>query len=81
VTWLQNKRIKHKVERAKLRRGRTTPAQRLSITYGPPADPRRPRIEVVNDDTVTAVEHFKERSMDLIVTDLPYGIQHETRPR
>jgi SAM-dependent methyltransferase len=80
VTWLQNKRIKHKVERAKLRRGRTTPAQRLSITYGPPADPRRPRIDVVNDDTVTAVEHFKERSMDLIVADLPYGVQHETRP-
>jgi SAM-dependent methyltransferase len=79
VTWLQDKRIKHQVERAKLRRGRTTPATRLTIAYGPPGDERH-RIEVVNDDTLNAADHVRERSIDVLVADLPYGVQHETRP-
>lgn len=79
VTWLKDKRIKHKVERAKLRKGRTTPATRLGIAYGPPGEGRR-RIEVVNDDTLNAADHVRERSIDLLVADLPYGVQHETRP-
>jgi hypothetical protein len=79
VTWLQDKRIKHQVERAKLRKGRTTPATRLSIAYGPPGGDRR-RIEVVNDDTVNAADHVRERSIDVLVADLPYGVQHEARP-
>jgi hypothetical protein len=79
VTWLEDKRIKHQVERAKLRKGRATPVQRLAIAYGPPGDDRR-RIEVVNDDTVNAADHVRERSIDVLVADLPYGVQHETRP-
>lgn len=79
VTWLEDKRIKHQVERAKLRKGRTTPATRLTIAYGPPGDDRR-RIEIVNDDTLNAADHVRERSIDVLVADLPYGVQHETRP-
>jgi hypothetical protein len=80
LTWLKDKRIKHRVERAKLRRGRPTPAARLQITYGPEVHGRRRRIEVVNDDTMNAPDHVKERSADVIVADLPYGVQHENRP-
>jgi hypothetical protein len=80
VTWLKDKRVKHRVERAKLRRGRESPARRLSISYGPPAPGGQRRIDVVNDDTVNAADHVKARSMDLIVADLPYGVQHGTRP-
>jgi SAM-dependent methyltransferase len=80
LTWLKDKRLKHQVERANLRRGREVPAKRLSITYGRDAKGSRRRIEVVHDDTVNALEHFKERSFDVVVADLPYGVQHETRP-
>jgi hypothetical protein len=80
LTWLKDKRLKHQVERATLRRGRATPAHRLAISYGREAKGPRRRIEVVNDDTVNAAGHFRERSFDLVVADLPYGVQHETRP-
>jgi hypothetical protein len=79
LTWLKDKRIKHKAERAKLRKGRTTPATRLTVDYGPPGDDRR-RVEVVNDDTLHAADHVRARSIDVLVADLPYGVQHETRP-
>src|SRR6185295_13713680 len=32
--WLQDKRLKHQVERARLRKGRTTPGSRCTVTYG-----------------------------------------------
>jgi hypothetical protein len=79
LTWLKDKRIKHQVERARLRKGRATPAGRMTVAYGPPGDERR-RIEVVNDDTLNAADHVKARSIDVLVADLPYGVQHETRP-
>ena len=34
TTWLKDKRLKHTVERARLRKGRAEPAQRVTITYG-----------------------------------------------
>jgi hypothetical protein len=80
VTWLKDKRLKHKVEQATLRRGRDTAAQRLSIAYGRETKAPRRHIEVVNDDTVNALDHFKARSMDVVVADLPYGVRHENRP-
>jgi tRNA G10 N-methylase Trm11 len=34
----------------------------------------------VHDDTVRSRDHFAARSMDLLVCDLPYGVQHGSRP-
>jgi SAM-dependent methyltransferase len=80
TTFLKNKRMKHKAERSTLRKGRTTPAHRTTITYGIEKDPRTHRVvDIVHDDTLAAREHAKSRSMDLLVCDLPYGVQHGSR--
>jgi hypothetical protein len=77
TTWLQDKRLKHAVQRATLRKGRPTAAHRVTITYGPPKDPDAQRvIDVVHDDSRSARDHHKARSIDLLVADLPYGVQH-----
>lgn len=81
TTWLKEKRLKHSVERATLRKGRATAAHRVTITYGAGKDPRTHRIvDVVHDDTVAGRDHLKARSIDLLVCDLPYGVQHGSRP-
>ena len=75
--WLQDKRLKHGVERARLRKGRATPVQRATITYGAGKDRSRHRtVELVADDTAAARSHLSARSIDALVCDLPYGVQH-----
>ena len=77
TTWLQDKRLKHTVQRATLRKGRSSAAHRITITYGPSRDPSTHRIiDVVHDDSRAARDHHKARSVDLLVGDLPYGVQH-----
>jgi hypothetical protein len=77
TTWLQEKRLKHTVERSTLRKGRATAAHRVTITYGPSKDGATHRIiDVVHDDSRLARDHHKARSVDLLVGDLPYGVQH-----
>jgi Putative RNA methylase family UPF0020 len=77
TTWLQDKRLKHTVQRATLRKGRASPAHRFTVTYGPSKDPSTHRIiDVVHDDSRAAREHHKARSVDVLVGDLPYGVQH-----
>lgn len=76
VTWLKDKRLKHQVERATLRKGRPAAAHRVVITYGEKGAGRRRRVEVVNDDTVRAADHLRPRTVDVLACDLPYGVQH-----
>jgi SAM-dependent methyltransferase len=77
TTWLKDKRLKHRVERATLRKGRAVPAHRLAITYGRGKDVAEHRVlEVVHDDTLRAADHVRPRSVDLLACDLPYGVQH-----
>jgi hypothetical protein len=78
-TWLKEKGLKHQVDRARLRKGRETPAQRVSIAYGPKGSDVRHTLDVVQDDTTNAAQHIRRRSIDVIVADLPYGIQHDNR--
>jgi SAM-dependent methyltransferase len=79
-TWLKDKRLKHRVEQAKLRKGRPEPAHRVTVTYGAGKDVATHRVvDVVHDDTTRAGDHFAARSMDLLVCDLPYGVQHGSR--
>jgi SAM-dependent methyltransferase len=80
TTWLKDKRLKHAVARATMRKGRPVPAHRLTITYGASKDRATHRtIEVVTDDSRSARDHHKARSVDLLVGDLPYGVQHGAR--
>ncbi len=77
TTWLQDKRLKHTVQRATLRKGRARAAHRVTITYGASKDTSTHHvIDVVHDDSRFAREYLKARSVDLLVGDLPYGVQH-----
>jgi SAM-dependent methyltransferase len=67
TTWLKEKRAKHQTGRH---------GTRTTLTFG--ADKAAPRQEVVAiaDDTRKVVDHLGKSSVDVIVTDLPYGVQH-----
>lgn len=77
LTYLKDHRYKHKVEQARLRKGRDRPAHRITVTYGSSKDRSTHRVvDVVHDDTRQSRTHLQDRSMDLLVCDLPYGVQH-----
>lgn len=81
LTWMKDKRLKHQLEQAKLRKGRETPAHRVTVTYGCGKDRRAHRVvDIVHDDTVGARAHLKARTIDVLVCDLPYGVQHGSQP-
>jgi tRNA G10 N-methylase Trm11 len=77
VGWLKDKRLKHEVERQRHRKGRAAGSQRTTITYGTGKDKAQHRVvDVIMDDTAAVGGHLKPRSIDLLVCDLPYGVQH-----
>lgn len=77
LTWMKDKRFKHHLDQARLRKGRDRPAHRITVTYGATKDRASHRvIDVIHDDTVDARAHLRPRSFDLLVCDLPYGVQH-----
>ena len=79
TTWMKGHRMKHTVERAALRKGRSRPAHRITIRYGASKDTAAHRVlDVVHDDSRAAREHHRARSVDLLVADLPYGVQHRS---
>jgi SAM-dependent methyltransferase len=67
TTWLKDKRAKHQKQR---HGGRTT------ITFAPDKASGKQEVVVVADDTRKVVEHLGKSSVDVLVTDLPYGVQH-----
>jgi Putative RNA methylase family UPF0020 len=83
-TWLQRKRLKHRVEYdGPVRRNGKTAARRLRIELAPARDAWRAgatqTLDVVSADTVRAAEFFRPASADVLVTDAPYGVQHGSR--
>jgi SAM-dependent methyltransferase len=82
-TWLKRKRIKHKAEFGPVRRERQVVAKRLRIDLAADRDDYKAgatqSFDVVNADTLRSREFFKDDSFDLVVTDLPYGVQHGSR--
>jgi hypothetical protein len=83
TTWLKNKRAKHHVERQKLPRSGHGPGQRVTITLAASKAEQKEsagqRVVVIADDTIRAVDHLGKNSMDALVVDLPYGVQHGSR--
>jgi hypothetical protein len=82
VQWLKDKRIKHQVEREVHRKGREQPVRRFHASYRRKGEPEASSrsVEVLTDDTVHLLDHVRRRSVDVIVTDAPYGVQHTSRP-
>jgi SAM-dependent methyltransferase len=82
-TWLKRKRVKHRSEFGPVRRERKVVAKRLRIELAADRDDYKAGatqvLDVVNADTVRSREFFKDGSFDLVVTDMPYGVQHGSR--
>jgi hypothetical protein len=81
--WLRDHRYKHGSEAETRRRGpgRDRPARHTTVTIGARDDglPHDQILEIIDDDTSRVRDHVKGSSVDLIVGDLPYGLQHAAR--
>jgi SAM-dependent methyltransferase len=78
--WLKDKRLKHQADFSPVRRDRRVVAKRLRAEFAATKEDYKAgdvqRVDVVEADTVRVGEFFKPQTADLIVTDLPYGVQH-----
>jgi SAM-dependent methyltransferase len=74
TTWLKDKRAKHTSRRT----GTAT-----TITFAPDKDAQKRGAEqevvAIAGETTDLVRHLGKSSVDMIVTDLPYGVQHGSR--
>jgi SAM-dependent methyltransferase len=75
-TYLQRKRIKHRIEEGPVRREHKVVARRLTARIGDARSEAAQVLDVVNTDTVRASEFFKPATFDALVADAPYGVQH-----
>jgi len=82
-SWLKRKRIKHHAQSGPVRKNRQALGRRLHITLAPTKEAYKAgvtqRLEVVNADTMRALEFFRPGTFDLLVADAPYGVQHGSR--
>jgi SAM-dependent methyltransferase len=83
-TWLQRKRLKHRVGYdGPVRRNGKVMARRLQVTMAPDRDAWKAGatqlLDVVNADTAAAAGFFRPASAVVVVTDAPYGVQHGSR--
>jgi SAM-dependent methyltransferase len=83
-TWLKRKRIKHKAEYdGPVRREGKVAGRRLQVSLAASKDEgnagQTQRLDVVCADTTRALEFFRPETIDLIVTDAPYGVQHGSK--
>lgn len=78
--YLMEKGYKHSLMQSKIRRKGKISGRRFDFETAPKKEDYKNKntvkINVVQDDTRYADEHFKKRSFDVIVGDLPYGVQH-----
>ncbi|PFG43651.1 putative RNA methylase family UPF0020 [Isoptericola jiangsuensis] len=82
-TYLQRKRLKHTVSFGPLRRDRKVLGKRLEATIGLTKEAFKAGdvrvLDVVVADTRRVGEFFRQGSFDVVVGDLPYGVQHGSR--
>ncbi|PXY27974.1 TRM11 family SAM-dependent methyltransferase [Prauserella muralis] len=82
-TWLRTKRLKHTAEAGQLRRNKTRLGRRLDIEYGVTKERYKEgdtrTLTFLNTDTLHTDELLRRHSVDVIVTDAPYGVQHGSR--
>ncbi|WP_236791750.1 TRM11 family methyltransferase [Amycolatopsis sp. GM8] len=79
-TWLRTKRVKHTADSGQLRRNKTMLGRRLELGFGLTKEQYKAgevrHITFYNCDTVAGAGLLKGGSVDVIVTDAPYGVQH-----
>jgi hypothetical protein len=85
VTWLKDKRFKHRTDTAPLRRDGKISGRRLDVVFARTKEEYKAddvqRVRFVNDDTVMLGDYYGKPVFDLVVADLPYGVQHTNRAR
>ena len=78
--WLKDKRLKHQAGFSPVRRDRRVVARRLTAQFAATKDEYQAgdvqRLDVIEADTSRIGEFFRKESVDLVVADLPYGVQH-----
>ncbi|HEY6491809.1 MAG TPA: SAM-dependent methyltransferase [Trebonia sp.] len=78
--WLKDKRLKHQADFSPVRRDRRVVAHRLTAEFAATKDEYKAgdiqRLDVIEADTTRVGEFFRKVSADVVVTDLPYGVQH-----
>jgi SAM-dependent methyltransferase len=78
--WLKDKRLKHRADFSPVRRDRKVVARRLTAEFAATKDEYKAgdvqRLAAVEADTTRIGEFFRAASADLVVADLPYGVQH-----
>lgn len=78
--YMMEKHYKHELEQGRLRRGGKIEGNRfkfeVALTKEDQKSGNSVTIDVVQDDTKYANEHFKKEFFHVIVGDLPYGVQH-----
>jgi hypothetical protein len=82
-SWLKRKRLKHTAETSPVRRHKKALGRRLDLTVAPTKESYKAgdtqTLSVINADTLDAGEILRSGSFDLVVADLPYGVQHGSR--
>jgi hypothetical protein len=85
VTWMKDKRFKHQVHSTPLRRDGKVAGRRTEVVFARDKDEYKAddvqRVRIVNDDTTLAGEHYRKPVFDVVVGDLPYGVQHASRAK
>lgn len=78
--WLKDKRLKHQAGFSPVRRDRRVVARRLTAQFAATKDEYKAgdvqRLDVIEADTSRIGEFFRKESVNLVVADLPYGVQH-----
>jgi hypothetical protein len=81
--WLKDKRIKHQADFAPVRRDRQTVARRLRVSFAATREEYKEgdlqHLDVLDVETTSLLEFFKRESADVVVADLPYGVQHGSK--
>lgn len=78
--YMMEKHYKHELEQGRLRRGNKIEGSRFKFEVALTKEDLKNKnivtIDIVQDDTKYANEHFKKESFHAVVGDLPYGVQH-----
>jgi hypothetical protein len=81
--WLKDKRLKHQAEYIPVRRDKRVIARRLQASFAATKEDYKAgalqHLDVVTAEASKAPEFFRSGSVDLIVADAPYGVQHGSK--
>jgi SAM-dependent methyltransferase len=82
-TWLERKRLKHKASFGPVRRSGALLGRRFEAEFAATKEQYRAgevqRVTLVHADTLRTPDFVRPGSVDVVVTDAPYGVQHGSR--